>query len=128
MTKVVDIYLLKDGSDRQYIGRMSKSDVSFNRYNEGLLVAAGKIFNTNVQESVFLKFSAQFQEKAELEFKTFDTSYTGDFSFINFDEETQIVVFGSLGAITESTVTPARPRQELDARTVPTGFALSHAM
>jgi len=121
MSNAYDIFLLKTGGEKQYLGQMPAKAISFNRYNEGLLVAAGKISNTNAEKSVFLHFSARFREKALLEFQSNEKAYEGDFSFINFDPETQIVVFGSVGPVKEkgidATIISSANHQEAETAT-----------
>lgn len=99
MSDTYQIYLIAEGQEKSFLGEMPNQAISFNRYNEGLLVAAGKISKTNTKQSVFMHFAAQFRDQAMLEFKSSTKTHKGNFSFINFDPETHIVVFGSVGAV-----------------------------
>lgn len=99
MSDTYQIYLMTDNQDKSFLGEMPDHAISFNRYNEGLLVAAGKISKTNTKQSVFMHFAAKFRDQATLEFKSSAKTHKGNFKFINFDPETQIVVFGSVGPV-----------------------------
>ena len=80
---------------------MEGRHVTHNRYNEGLLIGAGKLHNSDGQKKSFLSLSARYRNKAELEFKGEESTYRGIFCFINFIEETNTVVFGSIGPVKE---------------------------
>lgn len=112
MSDSYQIYLIADGQDKSFLGEMPNQAISFNRYNEGLLVAAGKINKTNTKQSVFMHFATQFRDQAMLEFKSRTKTHRGNFSFINFDPETHIVVFGSVGSVT------TREHDELNKKSV----------
>ncbi len=101
MTKLFKIYTVRDGNKKVCIGSMSERSITHNRYSEGLLIAAGKLYNTCNKEQVHLKFVTQFHDLIYIYFEGEDVSYEGNFYFSNFDPESGIVVFGSEGKVTQ---------------------------
>lgn len=101
MNKSFEISVLAHGKEPVALGTMPESAITFNRYNKGLLIAAGKISNTDAQQSMYMKFATQFGNTAQFKFQNIDKTYYGEFTFINFDPETFTVVFGSVSPIQE---------------------------
>lgn len=96
-----EISVLKDSEEPRCLGTMRESAITFNRYNKGLLIAAGKLSYDGDQNSVYMKFAARYRNKAHLKFRNSKKTFFGDFCFINFIPETQTVVFGSIGPVVE---------------------------
>jgi len=96
-----EISIIHDDGSRDCLGHMEARHVTYNRYNEGLLIGAGKLLNTNQQKGMFLRHSTKYRNKAELEFRSREITYQGTFCFINFLPETNTVVFGSIGPVYE---------------------------
>ena len=96
-----EISVMKEGEEPRALGSMRESAITFNRYNKGLLIAAGKLTYDGDQNSVYMKFAARYRNKAHLKFRNSKKTYLGDFCFINFIPETQTVVFGSVGPVVE---------------------------
>lgn len=100
MEDVFEISVLKEGEEPRCLGTMRESAITFNRYNKGLLIAAGKLSYDDTQ-NMYMKFAARYRNKAQLKFRNSKKTYLGDFCFINFIPETQTVVFGSVGPVVE---------------------------
>lgn len=96
------IYVVKDNGDKVCLGTMAGKHIKYNRYSEGLLIAAGKLWNTSVENQVFLKFVTQFHDTIPLRFESRANIFEGNFTFSNFDPELNIVIFGSEGPVFES--------------------------
>jgi len=96
-----EINIIHEDGSKDCLGNMEARHVTYNRYNEGLLIGAGKLLNSSKQKKLFLKHSTKYRNKAELEFKSRDITYEGTFCFINFLPETNTVVFGSVGPVYE---------------------------
>jgi len=96
-----EVNIIHANGSKECLGNMEARYVTYNRYNEGLLIGAGKLRNTSVQKEMFLKHATKYRNKAELEFKGQDIMYQGTFCFINFLPETGTVVFGSVGPVYE---------------------------
>ncbi len=101
MTDTYQICVLKDEQPSITLGTMAADSITFNRYNKGLLIAAGKLTSDDMQNDMFMTFSARFRNKAYMRFMGAEKTYFGDFCFINFIPETHTVVFGSVGPIIE---------------------------
>lgn len=101
MDKAFTISVLAPGKKPAYLGTMPENAISFNRYNEGLLVAAGKMTGTDPDQSMYMKFAAQFDKTVSIKFQNCNKTYYGEFRFVNFDADTCTVVFGSIGPIRE---------------------------
>lgn len=101
MGATFEISLLKRNKDPEPLGSMDESAVTFNRYNKGLLIAAGRLHHNSIQASMFMKFAAKFRNLARLKFRSPEKTYFGHFCFINFIPETNTVVFGSVGPVVE---------------------------
>jgi len=93
---------------------MEERHVTYNRYNEGLLIGAGKLHNSDMRREGFIDHGARYRNKAELEFRGKDRVFTGTFCFINFIPEIHTVVFGSIGPVHEWCPTKIRPLKEED--------------
>jgi len=101
MQNFYEVYVVhKDGS-KDCLGQMAEKHVTHNRYNEGLLIGAGKLQNSDRQKEAFLFHSAAYRNKAMMEFKGAKSTFRGEFCFINFIPETNTVVFGSISAVLE---------------------------
>ncbi len=96
-----EINIIHSDGSKEYLGHMEPRHVTYNRYNEGLLIGAGKLHGSNMRKAGFLSHGAQYRNTAEMEFKINDIAYRGTFCFINFIPENQIAVFGSTGAVYE---------------------------
>jgi len=96
-----EINLLHTNGSKDCLGHMEERHVTHNRYNEGLLIGAGKLHNSDIQKQAFLRNSTLFRNTATLEFKGKNKTFRGTFCFINFIPETNTVVFGSIGSVTE---------------------------
>lgn len=101
MNDVFEICVMKEGEEPRCLGSMRESAITFNRYNKGLLIAAGKLSYDDTQNNAYMRFAAKFRNKAPLRFRNSKKTYFGDFCFINFIPETQTVVFGSIGPVLE---------------------------
>ncbi|MEX0297576.1 MAG: hypothetical protein AB3N28_00800 [Kordiimonas sp.] len=101
MTDAYQICVLKDELPPITLGTMAADSITFNRYNKGLLIAAGKLTSDSIQHDVFMTFAARFRNKAFMKFTGAEKTYFGDFCFINFIPETHTVVFGSVGPVIE---------------------------
>ncbi|MCK0069194.1 hypothetical protein [Kordiimonas laminariae] len=96
------IYVLKDDGEKVCLGSMAGKHITYNRYSEGMLIAAGKLWNTSVENQVFLKFVTQFHDTIPLRFESSENIFEGNFTFSNFDAELSIVIFGSEGPVYET--------------------------
>jgi len=95
------ISVIHKNNAHKILGTMAERTISFNRYNKGLLVAAGRLNHDTIDGSIFVEFSARFRNLERLKFQNSQKTYYGDFCFINFIPEISTVVFGSVGPITE---------------------------
>lgn len=100
------VNIIHPNGEKECLGDIAEKDVTYNRYNEGLLIGAGRLHSTDIQRTTFLEHAAKYRNKGRLEFVGVDRIYTGIFCFISFIPETHTVVFGSLG--------PVHSRQEKD--------------
>jgi len=101
MQNAYEIYLIHEDGSKDILGHMEERHVTHNRYNEGLLIGAGKLHNSDKQKKTFLCQGAQRRNKAELEFKGCEKTFRGEFCLINFISETNTVVFGSVSTVRE---------------------------
>mgnify|MGYP003677703617 CR=1 FL=1 len=99
MNDTYTICVLRDGYPPLTLGSMREKAITFNRYNKGLLIAAGKLTSDDTQNDAFMTFAAKFRNKARMRFTGPEATYLGDFCFINFIPETHTVVFGSVGPV-----------------------------
>lgn len=102
MNKTYEITIFRRDAPPLVVGTMLAEDITFNRYNEGLLIAAGKLSKHNLETETFLKFETLFRHTANMQFRGEEKTYMGEFCFINFIPESHVVVFGSIGSVTES--------------------------
>lgn len=101
MQNTYEIYVIHNDGSKDCIGHMEERHVTHNRYNEGLLIGAGRLHNSDLQKTTFLKLGALYRNKADLEFKGRQKTYRGEFCFINFIPETNTAVFGSISSVLE---------------------------
>lgn len=101
MNNTYTICVLRDNYPPLTLGSMREKAITFNRYNKGLLIAAGKLTSDDAQNDAFMTFAAKFRNKARMRFTGQEATYLGDFCFINFIPETHTVVFGSVGPVVE---------------------------
>lgn len=119
MDKTFEITVLKRGSEPLVLGTMPEEAITFNRYNEGLLIAAGKLSRNSLQTDAFMKFETLFRNKALMQFQGEEKTYFGEFCFINFIPETHTVVFGSVGPVIEvDTVSDSEENEEMTAKII----------
>jgi hypothetical protein len=90
----------RDGS-KDCLGHMAEKDVAHNRYNQGLLIAAGKLLGSDAEKDAFLHHANIYKNKAELEFSNGEKAFQGTFHIVNFIPESHTVVFGSTGTVYE---------------------------
>lgn len=114
-----EINMIHANGKKECLGFMEEKHVTYNRYNEGLLIGAGRLHNSDARRDVFCTFAARYRNKAELEFKSKNKAFQGTFCFINFIPESHTVVFGSVGPVYEWC--PVRNRPLYDEDTAPVG-------
>jgi hypothetical protein len=126
-----EINLTHDDGTKECLGHMEERHVTYNRYNEGLLIGAGKLHGSSIRRAAFLEHGARYRNKAQLEFKGKDKAFQGVFCFINFIPESHTVVFGSIGPVyewcplndrplSEDDITPPQPVGPAEVRLEPT--------
>ena len=120
MNKTYEITIFRRDAPSLVVGTMLSEDITFNRYNEGLLIAAGKLSKHNLETETFLKFETLFRHTANMQFRGEEKTYTGDFCFINFIPESHIVVFGSTGPVTESETITEEDLKDDESTTIQT--------
>ena len=101
MQNAYEIYVIHADGSKDCLGHMEERHVTHNRYNEGLLIGAGRLHNSDKQKKAFLLRGALHRDKAELEFKGSEVTFRGEFCVINFIPETNTTVFGSISPVLE---------------------------
>lgn len=101
MQNVYEIYVIHADGSKDCLGNMEERHVTHNRYNEGLLIGAGRLHNSDKQKKAFLLRGALHRDKADLEFKGSEITFRGEFCVINFIPETNTTVFGSISPVLE---------------------------
>jgi len=96
-----EINIVHADGRKDCLGHMEERHVTYNRYNEGLLIGAGKLHNSDMQREVFLAHGAKYNNEAEIEFRNEEKVFRGIFRFINFIQETHTVVIASVSAVHE---------------------------
>jgi len=109
-----EINIIHSNGKKDCLGYMEEHHVTYNRYNEGLLIGAGKLHNSDMRREVFIEYGVRYRNKAELEFRGKNRVFTGTFCFINFIPEIHTVVFGSIGPVREWCPVRNRPLTEED--------------
>lgn len=118
MKNCYEVSIIHPGRNKDHLGFIEEKNVTHNRYNEGLLIGAGKLLHSDIRREVFCEHAAKYRNKAELEFKSENKTYTGTFCFFSFVPETHTVVFGSIGPVYEWCPTTNELLRDLDTTTL----------
>lgn len=93
------VNIIHPNGEEECLGEILEKDVTYNRYNKGLLIGAGRLHSSDIQRETFIEHAAKYRNKGQLEFIGAQTIYTGIFCFISFVPENHTVVFGSIGPV-----------------------------